>query len=261
MVTRNDQNNGRVASPNDITVDIPETLCASVIPKGTGLSGDALLIDCELGIFAVADGSERNPSASSTFLKRFLQKAEDSGLFADADIPFDEAIEKLVELTHGLLKATDYHDATTFSAIVINRSGVKGAAALLHTGDSLVFKVSTNGEGSTTITQLSRTNHLLIGRSPRLFQAEIISLLPEDRIILATDGVSDLALSTGRSVETFLSETITDITPKEMHHDIMRIVDATAIGLDDIGLLCLHPGALIPTPSNTTAVRCILPRG
>jgi len=253
-----------------LTLDIPKTCSASLIPGrsrningkfgGTNLghNGDAIYIDLNHRIFAVADGPERNPSASSNYLKKLKKCFEDStpiqeGLSDLSGGSFGGAIEMLGKIATDLSLNTDYHNATTFSALALAPSengkcvsdgGKKGEidAAILHTGDSMIFKISESGG---EIVRLTKTNHFLIGRAPRLFQTETIVVYESDIILLCTDGINDLARSRGLATEKFLSEEVVGLGPAGIIEKIESLAKDTKIRLDDIGVVCVQVSAAI----------------
>ena len=251
-------------------LDIPEVCTASLIPgqsraingkfgdSNLGRNGDAVYIDLNLRIFAVADGPERNPSASSNFLKRLKKRLEDSapireGLCDPSGGGFGEAIEMVAKIATDISLNTDYHNATTFSAFVLaprenGESGSDGGgrggidAAILHTGDSMIFKIS---ESKEEIVRLTKTNHFLIGRAPRLFQTETIVVCERDVILLCTDGINDLARSRGFATEKFLKDEVVGLGPAGILGKIESLAKDTKIRLDDIGVVSVQVSAAI----------------
>ncbi len=251
-------------------LDIPEVCYASLIPgqsraingkfgdSNVGRNGDAIYIDLNLRIFAVADGPERNPSASSNFLRRLKKGLEDStptqeGLCEQNSGEFEGAVEMLIKIATDISLNTDYHNATTFSAFVLapsenGKSGSDGGkgggvdAAILHTGDSMIFKIS---ESRGEIVRLSKTNHFLIGRAPRLFQTENIVVCEQDVILLCTDGINDLARSGGFSTEKFLKDEVVGLGPSGILEKIESLAEDTKIRLDDIGVVSFAVGGAI----------------
>lgn len=272
-----------------LTFDIPGVCSASLTPGGrrpingksggtnAGRIGDALFIDLDHGILAVADGPERNPLASSYFLKRLRDSLDGptnirSELRNNSGDGFKGTITKLVQITNTLSLDTDYHNATTFSAFITNLRDDGGAAsdggaksyigdiddiesAILHTGDSMIFKISpSTGE----VTRLTRNNHFLIGRAPNLFQTETIIVGRGDFVLLSTDGLNDLARSRGIVTEEFLSREVIGLGPGEITERIESLAKDTKIRLDDIGIICAVPGALISRPKDESASDIII---
>jgi serine/threonine protein phosphatase PrpC len=201
--------------------------------------GDAVLIDGQRGIFAVADGPERNPQAASTFLKRFwvgMSRLIDP---LETNRLVNDLFDSLVSATNRLIRETAYHDGTTFSAAVF---GHDRRFAVLHAGDSLIFRLRP-GEG--TALQLSRTNHCLVGRAPGLFQAETAPFREDDLLLVASDGLASLARSCGRGTVDFL-EGLMKTCPHfpEMIEAIGETAHGVQGGLDDIGLVIVQPESL-----------------
>ena len=271
-----------------LTFDIPDVCSASLIPGrsrpingsggdfNAGKIGDSVYIDLNLGIVAVADGPERNPSASSAFIKKLKAAVHDSTSFGShpevfSETLFEGAFGELVETANEISRGTDYHNATTFSALFtgLRDGGDDGSigrgrcglhSAVLHTGDSMIFKISA---GTGEVSRLTKTNHFLIGRAPRLFQAEILSKVDEsieggDTVLLTTDGLNELARSRGVTTEYFLSEEVVGLDPRGVTGRIGSLAGGAKIRLDDIGLVCLVPGAAISRHQNKAVPGIIL---
>jgi serine/threonine protein phosphatase PrpC len=218
--------------------ELGQAVSAAIIPgrkESKEKTGDALYIDTERGILAVADGSEKNPSASSRFLERFKEAVEENDFFY---IRQSDAFEEVVVMTNSLVRDTPFHESTTFSAVLI---GQNGNAALLHTGDSLVFTVRAETQA---MEQKSRTNHLLIGRALHLFQTEIIPLETADMVILATDGIVELARCLRFSPQDLLSRCTTHRSPSEVISNILKFIASVEMSLDDIGIIVAIPGTM-----------------
>jgi hypothetical protein len=241
-----------------IQYDVPGVLSVLLIP-GAGKAawegiGDAVLIDGQRGIFAVADGPERNPGAASAFLKRFRTGMSRLIDPLETNRLMDGIFDDLVAATNLLIRETAYHDGTTFSAVVC---GHDRRFAILHAGDSLIFRLRP-GEG--TALQLSRTNHCLVGRAPGLFQAETALFREDDLLLVASDGLASLARFSGQGTAAFLEGLMKTCTsPREMVEKLCESVRRMTGGLDDIGIVMVRPEALslrgsgLPVPS-------ILPR-
>jgi serine/threonine protein phosphatase PrpC len=225
-----------------LRLDIADILSAALIPgrkrplhgkHGDLHSSDALLVSRAVPVIAVADGPERNPTASSSFLRKFDDALSASQIRFEGR-PIAESFAAVVELVTALMKTIDYHDSTTFSALIPVTDGNTPQAIVLHTGDSLILKIETETGG---VTQVSRTSHVLVGRAPALFQTEIIPLCPDDLMVLASDGITDLARTHGVVPAALLSYGF----PRAPRSVVQRIVDAAAgarVRLDDISIIC-----------------------
>ncbi|MBN1882513.1 MAG: SpoIIE family protein phosphatase [Deltaproteobacteria bacterium] len=229
-----------------------------VIPGGSynGHVGDAVFVDLVAGVLAVADGPDKNPTASSRFLKRFIAEVIDVCCAGDARIAVGDRFDDIVTRTNELVKKSDYHDSTTFSALIF---GSDGQTILLHTGDSLVYALSSDtGE----VTQLSHTNHFLIGRSPHLFQTELISLDDRSIVVLSTDGITDLARSHGLNTADFITRHVAlpqDIgCPHRISARIVALVESAHSRFDDIGLVVARPAMMNTEDVNRNEGRALL---
>ncbi len=223
-----------VSEQSTRSYDIPGALAAILVSgknnRGS-CTGDAVLIDLSSGVLAVADGPERNPSASSAFLSRFAKALE--GSFTKENSDMDERFPRLVQIAHRLMEEATYHECTTFSAVVI---GDDKRAAMLHTGDSLIFLIRDGW-----LIQLSRTNHFMVGRSARLFQSELVPLRDGDLLFLATDGINEMARFKGMHTEFFLSQMICGSTPAGIAQTIAENAQGIICEHDDIAVLAAHP--------------------
>jgi len=229
-----------------------------VVPGGSynGHVGDAVFVDIAAGVLAVADGPDKNPTASSRFLKRFVTEVIDTFCADGERIAVGDRFDDIVTRTNELVKEADYHDSTTFSALMF---GSDRHAILFHTGDSLVYALSPDtGE----VKQLSRTNHFLIGRSPHLFQTELISLDDQNIVVLCTDGITDLARSHGLNTADFIARHVArpqDIgCPHRISRRIAALVEAAHSRFDDIGLVVARPALMNPGDEENTGERAFL---
>ncbi|PKN35871.1 MAG: hypothetical protein CVU61_01680 [Deltaproteobacteria bacterium HGW-Deltaproteobacteria-19] len=237
-----------------VRYDVPGMLSVLLIP-GTGKAdwegiGDAVLIDGQRRIVAVADGPERNPEASSGFLRRFLVGMTDLMEPGKAWSFMDGGFEDLVSATNLLVRETSYHDGTTFSAVVL---GQDNRYAVLHAGDSMIFLLRPS---TAEVVQISRTNHCMVGRAAGLFQAEEASFREDDLFLVTSDGLTSLARSCGQGPVAFIDGLMRECgTPMDMLESICESARRIDRGLDDIGIVVVKPerlysaGMEIHTPS------------
>ncbi len=242
------------SSNGAVKYDVPGILSVLLIPGSDKADwagiGDAVLVDGQRRIVAVADGPERNPDASSAFLRRFQAGMSDLMEPGRAWSFMNGGFTHLVSATNLLVRGTSYHGGTTFSAVVL---GQDNRYAVLHAGDSLIFRLRpSTGE----VVQLSRTNHCLVGRSAGLFQAEEASFLDQDMFLVASDGLTSLARSCGQGTAAFVDGLMrTCASIPDMIESICESARRIERGLDDIGVVVVKPGRLsgageeIPAPS------------
>jgi hypothetical protein len=232
-----------------LRLDLPDILSAALVPgKKRPLHGrppdvhcsDALLISRAVPVVAVADGPERNPVASSSFLAKFDDALAASGIRFD-DRPAADSLIAVVDIVTALMKTIDYHDSTTFSALIPVTDGPTPAGIVLHTGDSLIFRLNRATGG---VSQISRTSHVLVGRAPALFQTEIVAFDPDDLVVLASDGITDLARTRGVGPAALLSAPGPVRSPAAVVELILDSAAGARVRLDDITIVCAAVGAL-----------------
>jgi hypothetical protein len=203
--------------------------------RGYG-NGDCLLLDLVNGFFAVADGSDRWPSASSDLLKRL------AGRLAAKPRPQDgQGWLREVNKAYGSQRRLR---TTTFSGVAVN--GTPGARSLtiLNGGDSpiLLLNLKTkeieyaspadmNFAGRAT--GLSRVVELTLGKAPY-------------RLLLASDGLSDLARLRGQTVEALCLWALSRFAVEELPDRIREFLKQRQgkAEYDDIGLIALDPAAV-----------------
>ena len=249
--------------PEILRHDIPDILSAALIPgrkrpingkRGGIHCADALLISRAVPVLAVADAPERNPDAASSFLNKFADALAASRIRLAVD-PVDASFAAVVDLVTTLMKTIDYHDSTTFSALIPIREGTALRGIVLHTGDSLILRIE---RPAGTVTQLSRTSHVLVGRAPALFQTEIIGFAPDDLIVLASDGITDLARTRGIVPAALLSARNSAHTPGMVVSHIVDSAAEASVRLDDITIVCAAPGPLALPVDGPAGARLIL---
>jgi hypothetical protein len=203
--------------------------------RGYG-NGDCLLLDLTTGFFAVADASDRWPSASSDLLKRL------AGRLGAGPRPQDsQGWLREVNKVYGSQRRLR---TTTFSGVALN--GTPGARSLtiLHGGDSriLLFNLKTK-----TVDYASPADMNFAGRAtglPRVVEWPL-ERAPY-RLLLATDGLSDLARLQGQTVEALCLWALSRFAVDELPDRIREFLKQRQgkAEYDDIGLIALDPAAV-----------------
>lgn len=215
---------------------------AVLVPGGdvSSLCGDALFIDPGRGIFALGDGSEKSPGAAERFLTLFMNRLEEPGLAAEKYAGNEESrFRAISSMTDEIVGNTDTRESTTFSAVIVKER----RALVLHTGDSLIYVIHDSGTGPSVI-QLSRTCHLMVGRTAGLYQKEVITLHEGDRLILATDGLTDLSRAMGMSPSALLAGVAAGKDPGVITETLVSMYRSTGKTLDDLGVVAAVPEML-----------------
>jgi hypothetical protein len=161
-------------------------------------NGDCLLLDLRNCFFAVADGSERWPSASSDFLRRL------AGRLMTKPRP-EEGQAWLTEVNKAYASQRRLR-TTTFGGVVIEKEEEGQTLRVIHGGDSRVLLINLKTK---RLDYSSPADMNFAGRS-RALSGMLDFRLGSDpyRILLATDGIGDLARLLGLSVEALCLATL-----------------------------------------------------
>jgi len=212
---------------------------------GTSLSagvGDCLLLDFSRGFFAVADGSERNPSTSREFMKMFstmlTRIISPSGQRVYGQKEVNTLKRQLVAESDHLLQTLSFGDSCTFTGLLLLR--IKGAMTglLFHTGDSLLFSCNVQtGESR----QWSKNNFWMVGRTPHFFQVEDLPIMPQTRLLLATDGLTNIPFPPSQSREETIRKLFETSSPEEIPDRLLETNETLSSCWDDTAIIALDP--------------------
>lgn len=212
-------------------------------PQGVG---DCVFADFKNGFFAVADSSRRHQTASRKFLLKVGPIIEGLGEFhSRKTFPVEavkEMTQRLRERTESVLAKIPFTESCTFTGLLLVKSdaGLKGI--LLHTGDSLLFRYEPEGK----FEQISETNFWMVGRSKKLYQAELVEVPKGATFILATDGISDLTFSDYATRDACLVELIRNVKVEDIPGKLLEDFDSRTSPVDDFGFVIFRPER-IPT--------------
>lgn len=228
------------------------TLCkdpAEGYPTG---NGDAVLVDLQKKIFAVADSPERNTVASRDFLVKFSYMIDSLHFFNSGTDFSDKQVaaikEELISNTNLLIKDIDYFQSTTFTCLILIPVGNELAGMVLHCGDSCIYMLNINQKKASL---LNKADFFFVGRSHHLSQVEFIEIDEGDRFLLCTDGLQNLIKNHNKSFEDIILDTfrdagdagevdhIPDLLIKNSIHPVNNVKLS-----DDIGVIALNPGNL-----------------
>lgn len=205
-------------------------------------SGDGILIDMERRFFAISDSAPRSPGTAEEVLSGILRAmktdaADPAGITRCEDAearfePFKAFIE--AELEH-----VSSFESCTLTGLLIVEGPERRQGILLHTGDSLLFQYSPD-QG---LVQISQTNFWMVGRSNRLFQAEILDIPPDAVFLMATDGLLEWIYRSKQGLKT-LSELIAATTLDDFLNALLKRYGTPHGETDDLGLLIFDPARL-----------------
>lgn len=200
-------------------------------------NGDCILLDGRTGLVGIADGSERSPQVSRSFLCGLADRLGKERAWKGED-----RFEFFLDAAQEVLHSFSYEDRTTFLCLLLNEDG---SAFYINGGDSLLFHVDPQ---RSRILFRSRANMGFAGRSRKIGDAGLIRASEGDLFLLATDGLWDLLNGTGEElIRTFFEELQTTPfyrLPEQMirqRHPAYQ--DGERHVYDDLGILIVNPFA------------------
>lgn len=228
--------------PGILGARIQEGLTGSSASAGMG---DCLLLDFSRDFFAVADGSERNPSASREFMKLFAAMLtriiSPSGPEVYGKKRARTLKRQVITETDRLLQTLPFGDGCTFTGILLLRTEKGMTGLLFHTGDSLLFFCNVQtGESR----QWSKNNFWMVGRTAHLFQVEELPVSLHTRLLLATDGLAHIPFPPSRSREETILKLFQTFGPDEIPDRLLEKDEPLSGGWDDTAVIALDPYSL-----------------
>lgn len=231
-------------------VRYPGFLGARVQGKAVGSScregvGDCILLDFSKGLFAVADGSDRNPSASRDFMVMFARMIEAQALPSDGRVYSTETVSalkrRLIEASGALLASLPFHNGCTFTGVFILKTmdGVTGI--VMHTGDSLLIHCDLDAPSAF---QYTSDNFWMVGRSRHFFQIGDLSIRRASRILLATDGIGGVPVPPGVSRDAFILNLFKTCSADEVPDHLFGEGKSCPAGWDDLAIIAIDPYAM-----------------
>ena len=207
------------------------------IRSGYG-NGDCVLMDFGHAVFALSDSTERHARASRELLERLHGSIAESGPPA--------GIGGWRGLVNGVFAQQNYRHKATFSCVAL--SGRSGAITLtaLNGGDSAIFVINVD---SGKVEYVSSTDMYFAGRSREIAHAAELNLADaEYRVVLCSDGLSDIAKLHGKSVvEMLLAAAGSKVNevPARFREIVGTIDGLPGAEYDDTGVLVLDPRACL----------------
>ncbi|MBI5845203.1 MAG: SpoIIE family protein phosphatase [Deltaproteobacteria bacterium] len=199
-------------------------------------NGDCLLLDFGRAFFAVADASERHPRASREFLGRIM------AALGDGPVPAES--EELLALLNSCYAEQPYSRTATFCGVCLENRGGILSALIANGGDSFcAIADGISGE----ILYKTPPDMCFAGRSLCVGTVARVPLSTgRERIILATDGLIDLARALKLSPMSMCGQYAALYPPDEAADRLSRYLARNAETLchDDVALLVLNPHAL-----------------
>ena len=207
------------------------------IRSGFG-NGDCLLVDFENLFFAVADGSDRWSPASLDLLLRLAK--------ALSQKPGPSKKKEWLDLVNTVYARQSYNHKTTFSGLAISRQPGQQRTIIIHGGDSLILFLNLR-TGKFEYQSYADMN--FAGRTKRLSKATLIPLRNDPyRLIIASDGLADLARLQGQTIEQMCADILFRFPVHEIPEQLDRYLlrGQGAMEYDDIGIIVLDPERIEP---------------
>ncbi len=212
------------------------------IRSGFG-NGDCLLLDFEHMLFAVSDGAERYSQASREILERL------EGLVQSHGMPRSQG--EWLERANEVFAGQRYQHKATLSIVAVGRRKDGIVLTVIHGGDSMVL-VYDAAKGEFVFRTESNMN--FVGRSKGISGLVEVPLDGmEHRIVISSDGISDLARMAGLDTLDYVKGLVTGHAVQEIPgavHGSLRekIAKDKGCNFDDIGLIALGPARLAKKP-------------
>jgi hypothetical protein len=217
---------------------------SKAVTEASGM-GDCLFLDFSQQFFAVADGSDRNPTFSREFMKIFATLLNEVLPPTEKRIYEEKELrplrKQLIGESDRILQGLSFGDGCTFTGILLLRTGAGLTGIVFHTGDSLLF-VSNAKTGHTR--QWSKTNFWMAGRTSRFFQVEDRAIPPRTFLLLATDGITHIPYDPFETREAFIRSLFKIYNPDEIPDHLMAPDDKPDTGWDDKAVIAFDPGSL-----------------
>lgn len=197
--------------------------------------GDCLLLSFPSRFFAVADGSERFPSAGRELLHNI------AGMLARGPVPADA--EGWLALVNRAYAEQPYHRTAAFAGAAFCEIQGRPHAVVVHGGDCLaVIADEKTGE----VLFASAVDMNFAGRSEKATGAVALPLSSgRERVVLASDGLSDVARLAGLALSGLCGAAAgfaVDSVPRKLSRFLKR--NAGDVAHDDIAVIVIAPPRL-----------------
>lgn len=207
--------------------------------------GDCLYLDFCCGFFAVADGSDRNTSASREFMGMFARMLTDKlSLSAGKVYCAPEIIalkEQLIVEAEKLLVEFSFRDSCTFTGVLFLKTTKGIIAVVLHMGDSVLISCNMRLKSAR---QVTKGNFWMVGRSQHFFQVEELPVDCDTRFLLVTDGIRDIPFAPWNSHEELVLELFDMYNSADIPDRLSTMRKDSSSGYDDLAVIAIDPCSL-----------------
>jgi hypothetical protein len=203
------------------------------IRSGFG-NGDAILLDGRHHVFAVADATERFPSASRILLTRLAEHLAPRA---------PTTAEQWLHAINAAYADQSYNHKTTLSCVAVLARRSRSTLFISHGGDSLILVLHRH---TGAILFQSSPDMNFAGRCPRLPRVHELTLETGDyTVIIASDGLGDLAHRRA-SPAAFIASTLLPLTFDQLPRVVskLRAQLSARANPDDLALVAFDPDRL-----------------
>lgn len=197
-------------------------------------NGDCVLMDFCHSVFALSDSTERYSSASRNLLERLYRRLAEEGV--------PDSVDDWKSMADRLFSSQDYRQKATFSCVAFSERGDSVEVTVLNGGDSAIFLLNTRKE---RFEYMSRPDMYFAGRSNEISHVSRLALDGKEyRVMLCTDGLSDIAKIAGKTLPEMFVDCLMDDFP-DISGKITAIAGSSeaeaGAEYDDTGFLVLDP--------------------
>jgi len=219
--------------------------------SGTGKSpflmgvGDCILLDFSKWFFAVGDSPEWNTSSSRVFMIKFDRMLADC-LDNSSDCVYSQQEwadlkDVIVQHTHMLLESILFEVNCTFTGILIANTDLGREGIVFHTGDSLLYQCNNKTGKSSLVTQ---SNFWMIGKTKQLYQVDTMVIEESTRLLIATDGLSDIDVTDGVDRNEFIGNLFQENAVENIPCVLLDRGRLKQGYVDDVGIITINPNEL-----------------
>lgn len=192
-------------------------------------------------VFAVCDAAERFPAAGRLLIENFERKINSIGL------PEDKS--GWLELVNEVYALQDYNHKTTFSCAALKWRGDALSAFIIHGGDSVIISIDVK---SGKMKSLTSPDMRFAGRAQGILQVDEAEIANDDcRLIIASDGLADIAKLSGGTLESVIRSVSMRNSIQKIPDRFLKFIDGLPeqAEYDDVGVILLAPTALFSMDS------------
>lgn len=198
-------------------------------------NGDCVIMDFDHHVFAISDSSERYSFASRILLNRMHERLCANGV--------PTTVDRWQSFANEVYADQEYRFKATFSCVAFQLNDRVKTIFVLNGGDSTIALV--NAE-NWEIEYISKPDMNFAGRSNTIAQVKEMKVHQQMRVVLFSDGMTDIAKVCGKGVFEFImpfvSESVESV-PQRICMELKKAIMHGHAEYDDASLVVLNPSA------------------